>query len=276
MFTLNIKGKRYSYTSPAVMGIINITPDSFYAGSRKMDLDRVLEQADRMLSDGATFLDLGGQSTRPSSERLSPGEEIERVIPAIDAIMEKYPQCLLSIDTFYAQVAVAAVRSGASIVNDISGGQLDDLMIDTVGALHTPYICMHMKGTPQTMQRLTQYNDIVPEMTAYFEQRISRCASAGIRDVIIDPGFGFAKNIEQNLHVLKQLDHFQSLQKPILVGLSRKSTVYKTLGTTAEKALNGTTVLHTLALLKGASILRAHDVQEAVECVKLCEAYQGA
>ena len=273
MFTLNIKGKLFSYPAPAVMGIINITPDSFYAESRQMNIDDIVAQAGKMLSEGASFLDMGGQSTRPSSELLTASQESGRVIPAIEAILNSHPGAIISIDTFYAEVAAAAVKAGAAIVNDISGGEMDKAMIKTVADLQTPYICMHMKGTPQTMQSLAEYNNVTTEVAEYFTKKISDCEKAGIRDIIIDPGFGFAKNAGHNFQLLKQLDRLQSFGKPILAGLSRKSTVYKTLGTTAQNALNGTTVLNTIALLNGASILRVHDVKEALECLKLVEAY---
>ncbi|MDB5232142.1 MAG: dihydropteroate synthase [Chitinophagaceae bacterium] len=274
MFTLNIKGKLFSSETPVVMGIINITPDSFYAGSRNINMDQILENAGKMLEEGAAFLDFGGQSTRPSAELLTAAEEMERVIPAIQAVSKSFPAAIISIDTFYAEVARTAIEAGAGMVNDISGGEMDIAMIETVAALQTPYICMHMKGTPQTMQNLAAYNNVTTEVFDYFAKKISDCEKAGIHDIIIDPGFGFAKNAAHNFQLLREMKSFSVFKKPVMAGLSRKSTVYKTLETTAENALNGTTVLNTIAILKGASILRVHDVKEAVECVKLCFAYQ--
>jgi dihydropteroate synthase len=269
MYTLNCKGKLLLLDAPIVMGIINLTPDSFYAGSRNSTVEQAIQQAGNMLEHGAIMVDVGGQSTRPGAEIIGPDAEAERVVTVIEALIQSYPNAIISVDTFHATIAAKAVAAGASIVNDISGGQLDEAMLPTVGKLQVPYICMHTKGTPATMQSLAYYNDVTQEVLDYFIQRIEDCRLAGINDVIVDPGFGFAKTITHNFTLLKNLSVFKMLDKPILLGVSRKATIYKTLGTTAEQALNGTTVLNTIGLLNGANILRVHDVKEAVEAVKL-------
>jgi dihydropteroate synthase len=275
MFTLNCKGKLISTQMPIIMGIINATPDSFYEGDLAKGMDGILALAKKMIHDGATILDIGGQSTRPNSERISVEEELERVIPVIEMVHAHFPKTIISIDTYQSKVAIAAVQAGASMVNDISGGQMDAEMIPTVAAMgNVPYICMHTKGTPETMQAQAVYENVTKEVLEYFIAKIDECKKAGIKDVIVDPGFGFAKNTEQNFTLLKNLSILKMLDKPILVGISRKSTIYKTLGVTAVEALNGTTVLNTLALNNGASILRVHDVKEAVEAVKLMEQYK--
>jgi dihydropteroate synthase len=256
------------------MGIINATPDSFYSGSRKPAVEAALQQAEKMITEGATMLDIGGQSTRPKSEQISAAEEAERVLPVIEAIAKKFPQTFISVDTFYASVAKQSVAAGASIVNDISGGNIDAAMLSTVASLRVPFICMHMKGTPQTMQQNPFYENVIKEVLDFFIQKINDCKVAGINDVIVDVGFGFGKTIAHNFELLKNLSIFKMLEKPILAGLSRKSTVYRTLNTTPEEALNGTTVLQTISLLNGANIIRTHDVKEAVESIKLIEAYQ--
>ncbi len=256
------------------MGIINATPDSFYEGDLAKGMDGILGLAENMIKDGATILDIGGQSTRPNSQRIFTEEEITRVIPIIEMIHAHFPETIISIDTYQSKVAIAAVQAGASMVNDISGGQMDAEMIPTVAHMrNVPYICMHTKGTPETMQAQAVYDDVTKEVLEYFIAKIDECKNAGIKDVIVDPGFGFAKNTEQNFTLLKNLSVLKMLDKPILVGISRKSTIYKTLGTTAAEALNGTTVLNTLALNNGASILRVHDVREAREIVTLMEQY---
>ena len=275
MFTLNCRGRLLTFDSPIVMGIINVTPDSFYSGSRQSTVDAALQKAEQMINEGATILDLGGQSTRPNSKQISAEEEAERVCPAIEAVHKQFPDAIISVDTYYHYVAEQAVYAGASIVNDISGGTLDSDMLFVVAKSKTPFICMHMKGTPENMQQHAVYENVTREVLDYFIQRIDVCKQAGINDVIIDPGFGFAKTITHNFELLRNLSVFKMLEKPIIVGLSRKSTVYKTLGVTAEEALNGTTVMNTLALLNGANILRAHDVKEAVEAIKLFKKYFG-
>lgn len=269
MFSLNCKGRLVMVEQPMVMGIINATPDSFFTESRASAIEDVKQKAGSMLAAGASILDLGGQSTRPGSELVSAKEEAERVIPAIEAVHDSFPDALISVDTFYASVAYDAVKAGASIINDVSGGTMDTDMISTVGTLGVPYICMHMRGTPQTMHQFTTYEDLSGEVIDFFVKKIEACRFAGIHDIILDPGFGFAKTIAQNFELLNKLELLTILEKPILVGLSRKGTIWKTLGITAEEALNGTTVLNTVALMKGASILRVHDVKEAVESVRL-------
>jgi dihydropteroate synthase len=269
MYTLNCKGKLLRLDKPVVMGILNFTPDSFYAGSRLASVEQAVRQAEMMLQQGAAILDIGGQSTRPGAGIVGAEAEADRVIMIIEAVIRSFPNTLISIDTFHAVVAAKAIAAGASIINDISGGQLDEEMLPTAGKLQVPYICMHTKGTPATMQGLATYQDVVLEVLDYFIQRTEACRRAGINDVIIDPGFGFAKTITHNFTLLKNLSVLKVLGKPILLGISRKATIYKTLGTTPEEALNGTTVLNTIGLLSGADILRVHDVKEAVEAVKL-------
>ena len=273
MFTLNCNGKFLLAEKPLVMGILNITNDSFYAGSRLNSTEMILEKAAQMIQDGADILDIGAQSTRPGSERISAKEEIEKAVPVIQLIKAKFPEMVLSIDTYQAEVARECVAAGASIVNDISGGEMDKYMIKTVAGLKVPYICMHMKGVPETMHLDTNYDDVLKDLLDYFIRKTDECIKAGIKDMIIDPGFGFGKNIAQNFFLLKNLHVFKMLEKPILCGLSRKSTIYKTLHISAEEALSGTTVLNTLAIQNGADILRVHDVKEAVEVVRLMEAY---
>ena len=269
MFTLNCKGKLLTIEQPLVMGIINATPDSFYKGDLPAGLEEIVVQVGKMTSEGASIIDIGGQSTRPGSERISASEEIQRVIPVIDSILTTYPQTIISIDTYHSEVALAAIKAGASIVNDISAGSLDPEMIHCVSSLKVPYICMHMKGSPEHMQNNPTYDDLIKEVLDFFIDKIEQCKKAGIKDIIIDPGFGFGKTIQQNFILLKQLSVFKMLDKPILAGLSRKSMVYKTLDVDVTAALNGSTVLHTIALQQGASILRVHDVKEAMEVIKL-------
>lgn len=273
MFTLNCRGRLLTFDSPIVMGIINVTPDSFYSGSRQSTVDAALQKAGQMINEGATILDLGGQSTRPNSKQINAEEETERVCPIIEAVRKQFPDTIISVDTYYALVAEQAVHAGASIVNDISGGVFDENMLSAVAKLKTPFVCMHMKGTPENMQQHAVYENLTREVLDYFVQQIDVCKKAGINDVIIDPGFGFAKTISHNFELLQNLAVFKMFEKPIIAGLSRKSTVYKTLGITAEEALNGTTVMNTLALLNGANILRVHDVKEAAEAIKLVEKY---
>jgi len=273
MYTINCKGKLIVIDKPIVMGIINATTDSFFEGHLHKGIDQITALANKMIADGATIIDIGGQSTRPGSKAIGAEEEIARVVPVIEAIKKDNADAVISIDTFYSKVATAAVNAGASMVNDISGGQFDTDMFSTVAALNVPYICMHIKGLPETMQQNPSYNNVVKEVIDYFIKKITDCKKAGIKDIIIDPGFGFGKTIAHNFQILQSLSVFSMLEKPILAGISRKSTIYKTLGTTAENALNGTTVLNTIALMNGASILRVHDVKEAVEAVKLVNAY---
>jgi dihydropteroate synthase len=274
MFTLNCKGKILSLGDPLVMGIINVTPDSFYKGHLNEGDETILKLAGKMISEGAVILDIGGQSTRPGSERISAQAELERVIPVIKLIRQHYTEIILSVDTYHSLVAENAVKEGVGIVNDISAGEMDKRMIKTVASLQVPYICMHMKGTPDTMQQNISYSNVVKEVLDFFVQKVDECERAGINDIIIDPGFGFGKTAGHNFELLKNLPVFKMLDKPILVGLSRKSTVYKTLNINANEALNGTTVLNTLALNNGADILRVHDVKEAKEVITLMSAYK--
>jgi dihydropteroate synthase len=269
MFTLNCKGKLLLVDRPLVMGIINTTPDSFYEGSRFSDTDKILSQAEKMIAEGADIIDIGGQSTRPGSEAVNEEEELKRVIEGVEAIHRNFPDTIISIDSYYSTVVKKSVQAGARIVNDISAGNIDKQMMPTIAELQTPYIIMHMRGNPATMQQNSNYDNVTREVLDFFIQKTGECKKAGIHDVIIDPGFGFAKTINHNFELLKNLSAFKILDTPILIGISRKSSVYKTLGVTAEEALNGTTVLNTIALMNGANILRVHDVKEAKEAVKL-------
>lgn len=256
-------------STPVVMGILNVTPDSFFQGSRLNTESEILAKTEKMLSEGATFIDVGGYSSRPGAEDISVEEERSRALKAIKAIVKEFPQTLISVDTFRSEVAQHAVQEGASVVNDISAGALDPKMFETIAALKIPYIAMHMRGTPQTMKGLTFYDNLVKEVMNYFVEKINRLKALGVNDIIIDPGFGFAKTIAQNFELLAHLDYFKNLDRPILAGLSRKSMIRETLGVTADDALNGTTALNMAALLKGAAILRVHDVKEAMEVIKL-------
>jgi len=276
MFTLNCKGKLLLIEKPLVMGILNINDDSFYAGSRVRNMDDVSIKADQMISEGADILDIGGQSTRPGSERISEEEEMQRVLPVIEMLTKKSDTVLLSIDTYHAVVAKEAVHAGASIVNDISAFEMDKNMLNTVASLGVPYICMHMKGVPETMHHTIQYENITQEVLDFFINKINECRLAGIKDVIIDPGFGFGKTAQHNFILLKNLSVFKMPGKLVMAGISRKSTIYKTLNTGVENSLNGTTVLNTIALQNGADILRVHDVKEAREAITLFEAYAKA
>ncbi len=274
--TLNVRGKLIDLASPKVMGIINITPDSFYAGSRKPSTGDALNQAGKMLADGADFLDIGAYSSRPGATDISVQEELDRLLPVIEVITTTYPETVLSVDTFRSAVALAAIKAGAHIINDISGGELDEQMFATVAKLQVPYILMHMRGTPQNMVQQTDYTDIFGEVFDYFAERVYRLREMGIHDVIIDPGFGFAKTHPQSYELMRRLQEFERLELPVLVGVSRKRMVYNITSGTADDALNGTTVFNTIALSKGANILRVHDVKEAVEAVKIWQVCQQA
>lgn len=269
MKTINCGGHLLNLSKPVVMGILNCTPDSFYDGGTLKKVEDALQRVDRMITDGAQIIDIGGYSSRPDGTHISVEEEIDRVIPVIEAVRSNFPDAVLSCDSFRESVIAQALSTGIHIVNDISAGLLDDNMLETVGKAKVPYIMMHMRGTPQTMKSLTNYEDLMTEVNFYFSQRIAAARSQGINDIIIDPGYGFAKTIDQNFHLLKHLPLLESHGVPILSGLSRKSMIYKTLNTDSSKALNGTTALHMVALLNGSRILRVHDVREAIETVEL-------
>lgn len=269
MSTINCKGTLVNLSTPKVMGIVNVTPDSFFDGGKLTNSNEIVLQVDRMLRDGATFIDLGGYSSKPGAEFVSETEELNRVVPIVKLLVEKFPDILLSIDTFRSEVAKQAIEHGAALINDISAGQLDEKMLDTLAKLQVPYNMMHMKGTPKTMQSLANYDDLLKEMNFYFSERVAKARSFGLNDIIIDPGFGFAKTLEQNYELLQNLELLQFHELPILAGISRKSMIYNALETSPENALNGTTFLHAFCLQKGANILRVHDVKEAVECVSL-------
>ena len=267
--TINCKGQLIDLSIPKVMGILNVTPNSFFDGGKYKNEEEIISQVNKMVSEGATFIDIGAYSSKPSAEFVTEAEEIERIVPVIELILKHFPETLLSIDTFRAEVAKASIENGAAIINDIAAGELDDKMFGVVAEYNVPYIMMHMRGNPQTMQTLTQYVDIVKEMLFYFSEKVKKARALGINDLILDPGFGFAKTTDQNFEVLQKMELFNLLELPVLAGVSRKSMIYKTLGNTAQEALNGTTVLNTIALTKGAKILRVHDVKEAMECVTL-------
>jgi dihydropteroate synthase len=274
MFTLNCKGKLLVINQPIVMGIINTTPDSFYPGSRSGSIDEILFRAEKMIIDGASILDIGGQSTRPKSNQIPAEEEMERVLPAIEAIRRQFPEQVISVDTFYSKVAREAIGAGANIVNDVSAGTMDEELLPTVAELKVPYVLMHMLGKPQSMQQNPEYKNVTLEVFDYLNFKIAELVKIGIHDIIVDVGFGFGKTSTHNFQLLRELSYFKQLGKPVMVGLSRKATIYKTLDIAPEQALNGTTVLHTIALLNGAGILRVHDVKEAVQAVKLFSEYK--
>jgi dihydropteroate synthase len=276
MFSLKCNAKLLLTDKPLVMGVINLTEDSFYEGSRFKNSDNIKDKVSQMISEGAAIIDLGAQSTRPGSIRISADEELEKLLPVIEILKKNIPGIIISIDTYHSKVAEETINAGAAIINDISAGEMDKNMIKTVARLNVPFICMHIKGVPETMQHQPHYGDIKKEILDFFISKTNECKEAGINDIIIDPGFGFGKNIPQNLHLLKHLQIFKILEKPIMIGVSRKSTIYKTLKITAEESLNGTTVLNTIGLLHGASILRVHDVKEAVQAVKLYQSYSNA
>lgn len=267
--TINCKGQLIDLSVPKVMGILNTTPDSFFDGGNYSNENAIVNQVEKMIADGATFIDVGAYSSKPNANFVSEAEELERIVPVVKLILKHFPSVLLSIDTFRGAVAAACLENGAALINDISAGHLDETMLEVIAKYKVPYIMMHMRGTPQTMQQLTNYDDIVKEMLFYFSERVRKARSLGINDLIIDPGFGFAKTVEQNYEIVQKLGLFKMLELPILVGVSRKSMIQKVLGVTASEALNGTTVLNTVAITKGVAILRVHDVKAAVECVKL-------
>lgn len=270
MKTININGQLIDFSTPRVMGIVNITPDSFFSGSRKQSENEIIERCSQILREGGTMIDVGAQSTSPVSRFLEAKGEAERLMPALKLIRNEFPDVILSVDTFYADVAKEAVEEyGVNIINDISGGQIDEHMFPVVAQLNVPYILMHTRGTPQTMQQLTQYDNFIQDILYYFSERKAKLNQLGVSDVIIDPGFGFSKTMSQNYELMAYLKYFHIFEEPILVGISRKSMIYKLLGITPEESLNGTTALNAVALLSGADILRVHDVKEAVECVKI-------
>lgn len=267
--TINCKGQLIDLSTPKVMGILNVTPDSFYDGGMyKKDTD-ILRKVEKMLNEGATFIDIGAYSSRPNADHISEEVELKRILPVINLVLKEFPGAIISADTFRSKVAQESIEAGAAIVNDISAGILDTDMFTTIAKLQVPYIMMHMKGTPQTMRTLTDYKNLFKEVMFYFSERIATAKKMGILDLIIDPGFGFAKTIDQNFELLNNLEYLKFVDIPMLVGVSRKSMIFKSLNSSPKEALNGTTVLNTIALQKGASILRAHDVKEAMECIKL-------
>jgi len=269
-FTINCRGHLIDLSAPVVMGIINITPDSFYSGSRVEAMEEILRRVEKILEDGGQIIDIGGYSSRPGADEISEEEEGHRLWPALKEIRDHWPEVIISLDTFRASVAQRAVEEfGVDIINDISGGNLDSDMFKTVARLNVPYILMHMKGTPGTMQNNPRYQDVTGEVILYLAEKINQLRAMGVSDIIVDPGFGFAKTIEHNYTLLHDLEQFKMFELPLLVGLSRKSMTYKLLGGGPESALNGTSVLNSMALTRGANILRVHDVKEAVECIKL-------
>ncbi|MFK7749763.1 MAG: dihydropteroate synthase [Kordia sp.] len=275
MKSINCKGHLVSLDTPKIMGILNVTPDSFYDGGKYKDATSILLQVEKMLTDGATFVDVGAYSSRPNAPKVSLEEEKQRLLPILELILKEFPNTILSVDTFRSKVAKAAIDVGAAIVNDISAGNFDATMMQTVGELGVPYIMMHIQGTPETMQQNPSYENVVKDILQELSEKVAVARSYKINDLIIDPGFGFGKTIAHNYSILKNLRLFEMLDCPVLAGVSRKSMIYKVLETSPKEALNGTSILHTIALQNGASILRVHDVKEAVECVKLLEMVDG-
>jgi len=269
MKSINCKGKLITFETPKVMGILNVTPNSFFDGGLHNSLEKIEQQTERMLLEGADIIDIGAYSTQPNAPFVSEEEELERITPVVKHLVNKFPDIILSVDTFRSEVAKQTLDLGAAMINDVSAGNLDDKMMQVVGSFKAPYVMMHMKGTPQNMQQFTNYDDVIHEMIYYFSDKIAVAQKHGIVDVIVDPGFGFSKTLDQNYEVLNKLDLLQHLNVPVLSALSRKSMIYKFFETTPQEALNGTTVLNTISLTKGANLLRVHDVKEAVECVKL-------
>lgn len=267
--TLKIRSEIFEITQPLVMGILNLTQDSFYDGGRYNSIEKAILQVEKMIDEGATIIDVGGQSTKPNSIPKASEEELEVIIPVIKLIRKKYPKVFISVDSWYSKTAVQAVDAGADIINDISGGTFDDMMFETIAKLQVPYIMMHTLGKPQTMQQSPVYQDVVKDIINFFAVQLQKLTQLGIADVVVDPGFGFGKTIEHNYTLMNSLAHFAFLEKPLLVGISRKSMIYNVLGTNAENALNGTSALHMTALKNGADILRVHDVKEAMEIIKL-------
>lgn len=272
--TLNLKGELFDLSKPCVMGILNLTPDSFYSESRNATTDAALRRVEACLAEGAAFIDIGAYSSRPGAAEVTADEELNRIVPVVSAISQRFPEAKLSIDTFRAKVALETINAGAHIVNDIAGGNMDEAMFETVADLHVPYILMHMQGTPQTMQQDPVYDNVSLALVDYFSAKVATLKKLGVSDLILDPGFGFAKTIDHNYELLNDMENLNIFGLPLLAGFSRKSMIYKFLGITPETALNGTTVLNTLALQKGAAILRVHDVKAATECIALVEKMQ--
>lgn len=267
--TININGDLVDCNEPKVAGIINVTPDSFFDGGRYSTIDKALKQTEKLIDEGADFIDIGGQSTRPDSDFLSDETELSIVIPVIKAIKKEFPRVKLSIDTFWSKVAIESVNEGVGMINDISGGTLDNKMFETMGKLNVPYVLMHMRGTPQTMGNYTDYENLITDINYYFSKKISELRKFGVNDILLDPGFGFSKTLQQNYDLLKNIDKFKIFNLPLYIGISRKSMIYKCLETSAEDALIGTSALNFYALQKGAQILRVHDVKEAKQMIKL-------
>lgn len=266
---LNIRGQLYALGSPKIMGILNITEDSFFDGGNYIQIDSQLQQVEKMLNNGADIIDIGAQSTRPGATEIGEQMELNKILPSITAIRKRFPEAIISIDTWYSKVAKAAFEAGADIINDISGGQFDEKMFETISQIQIPYILSHTLGRPGVMQDNPQYNNVLKDVILFLSKQINQLNLLGVNDIIIDPGFGFGKTLEDNFELLNQLNHFAFLEAPILVGLSRKSMIYKSLNNDPKDALNGTTALHMIALKQGAHILRVHDVKEAKECIQL-------
>jgi dihydropteroate synthase len=268
-----LNGKLLSFDAPLVMGIINITPDSFYDGGKYESPEDAVKQAEKLLAEGTDIIDLGAASTRPKAVMLSPEEELERLLPVLDALIKTYPDIIISVDTFHAKVAKESVAHGASIINDVSGGTMDEAMLKTIGKLKAPYILMHMQGTPETMQVNPQYDDVLKEVYNFLSAQVDKAQKVGVRQIIIDPGFGFGKTVEHNYTLLRNLGTFRKMGLPLMAGVSRKSMINKVLKTKPENALTGTISLNTLAVLQGANILRVHDAKEAKQVIKLVNQY---
>lgn len=267
--SINLKGQIMTFDRPIIMGILNVTPDSFFDGGQNNTIEQILIQTRKLLEEGADIIDIGAYSSRPGAALISSQEELDRALPAIAAIVSTFPDAILSIDTFRADVAEACIHAGVHLINDVSGGTIDPLMFETVAKLQVPYILMHMRGIPENMQQLTAYQDIVTDVATYFGQKIAALRKLGVKDIILDPGYGFAKTIEQNYELLHRVDELHYFGLPLLGGISRKSMIYKKLGITPQEALNGTTALHTLLLSKGVQLLRVHDIKEAKQIVDL-------
>lgn len=269
---INVKGRLLDLTTPQVMGILNVTPDSFYSGSRMQTQEEIAVRARQIIDEGASIIDIGGYSSRSNAEHITAGEEMNRLRTGLEIVNRNHPDAIVSVDTFRADVAEQCVKDyGVAIVNDIAAGEMDDRMFETVARLGVPYIMMHMQGTPQNMQKEPHYDNLIKEVFIYFARKVQQLRDLGMKDIILDPGFGFGKTLEHNYELMAHLEEFSIFELPLLVGVSRKSMIYKLLGGTPQNALNGTTVLDTVALMKGANILRVHDVREAVEAVRIVE-----